>query len=70
MHVKQVVSLMVNQHGPLPFTKDQSTDKTGWWRNPGGDVELIYPFPIITGGLYRAQIFLKNDDSVSIIQVN
>jgi len=35
-----------------------------------GDVELIYPFPIITGGLYRAQIFLKNDDSVSIIQVN
>ena len=21
-----------------------------------GDVELIYPFPIITGGLYRAQI--------------
>ena len=36
MHVKQVVSLMVNQHGPLPFTKNQSTDKTGWWRNPGG----------------------------------
>ncbi len=35
-----------------------------------GDVELIYPFLIITGGLYRAQIFLKNDDSVSIIQVN
>ena len=28
-----------------------------------GDVELIYPFPIITGGLYRAQIFLKNDYS-------
>ena len=36
MHDKQVVSLMVNQHGPLPFTKNQSTDKTGWWRNPGG----------------------------------
>ena len=36
---------------------------------PWGNVELIYPFPIITGGLYRAQIFLKNDDSVSIIQV-
>ena len=35
-----------------------------------GDVELIYPFLIITGGLYRALIFLKNDDSVSIIQVN
>ena len=35
-----------------------------------GDVELIYPFPIITGGLYRVQIFLKNDDSVSVIQVN
>ena len=25
-----------------------------------GNVELIYPFPIITGGLYRAQIFPKN----------
>ena len=35
-----------------------------------GDVEHIYPFPIITGGLYRVQIFPKNDDSVSVIQVN
>ena len=32
-----------------------------------GNVELIYPFPILTGGLYRTQIFPKNDDSVLTI---
>ena len=34
------------------------------------DVGLIYPFPIITGGLYRALIFPKKVDSVWIISVN
>ena len=70
MHVKQVVSLMMNQHGPLPFTKKISQLTKQDSGETLGDVELIYPFPIITGGLYRAQIFLKNDDSVSVIQVN
>ena len=27
---------MVNQHRHLPFTKNQSSDKTGRWRNPEG----------------------------------
>ena len=36
VHIKQVVSLTVNQHGPFPFTKNQSTDKTGRWGNPEG----------------------------------
>ena len=70
MHVKQVVSLTVNQHGPLPFTKKigQLIKQDGG--ETLGDVELIYPFPIITGGLYRVQIFPKKHDSVSIIRVN
>jgi len=74
MHVKQVVSLTVNQHGPLPFTKKINKKIGQLIKQDGGetlgDVEFIYPFPIITGGLYRVQIFPKNDDSVSIIQVN
>ena len=35
----------------IKIKKNQSTDTTGRWKNLG-DVELIYPFPIITGGLY------------------
>ena len=37
MHVKQVVSLTVNQHGPFPFTKkiSQLTKQDGG-KNPGG----------------------------------
>ena len=66
---QQVVSLTVNQHRPFPFRntnkKSQLTSQDGG--ETLGNVELIYPFPITTGGLNRVLIFPKNDDSVLTI---
>ena len=70
MHVKQVVLSYGESTWTFALYKiiSQLTKQDGG--ETLGDVALIYPFPIITGGLYRVQIFPKNDDSVSIIQVN
>ena len=52
---------------PFPFRNKRSQLTTQDGGETLGNVELIYPFPIITGGLYRVQIFPKNDDSVLTI---
>ena len=54
---------------PPPPTKKKSTDNTGWWRNPG-ECWAHLPISDHEGGLYRAQIFPKNNDSVLTISVN
>ena len=67
VHVRQAVSLAVNQHGPFPFNKNQSTDKTGMWRNSGGHWAYLPVSdhnrePLCSA---LAQIFPKNADSVA-----
>ena len=63
MHVKQVLSLTVNQVdlSPLPPTKIKTSHRQHRMvEKLGGDREFIYPFPIILD-FYKVQIFSNNN---------
>ena len=44
--VKQVIFVIVNHRGPLPFRELHSTDETIVWRDPGGFEPVYYLFMI------------------------